>query len=261
MLDKALEKIAEYKEKQEELKNQLKSALAYPILLVITGVVTIFILISFVIPKFIEMFQDIGQILPLRTRILIGISSFMGRFWWIISVLFALVILGIKYLLKKKKVKMAFDKFKLNLPLIGELFKNLETSHICYTLGNLLERGIPIMEALTVTAETSKNTFYSNTLLSFQKGVKEGDYLSNCLKENKLFPPLVGSMIGVGEESGELSDMLFKIASIYEKRVNQNIKTLLSLLEPTLILILGSIIGLVVWAILLPIFQMNILIE
>jgi type II secretory pathway component PulF len=261
MLDGTLKKVAEYNESQEELRHRLRGALAYPVLLIIIGAITIFILVSFVIPKFVEIFQDLSQILPLPTRILITISSFMGKFWWIIVILILLGGVIIKYYSKRKRVKLIFDRLKLNLPLIGRLLKDLEISHICYTLANLLERGIPLTEALEVCAQSARNTLYSNRLLSFQKNIKEGEYLSNCLKSTELFPPIVGTMVGVGEESGDLSSMLFKIASVYQERENQNIKTLLSLLEPILILMLGTIIGLVVWSILLPIFQMNIFIE
>lgn len=261
MLDIALRKIAEYNDKQEELKEHLKSALTYPILLIIVGTITVFILISFVIPKFTEIFKDFGQILPLPTRILILISSFMSKFWWIIVILFLLGGVFIKYYLKKEKIRLIFDELKLKLPFIGRLLRDREISHICYVLGSLLERGIPITEALKVCADTSRNSLYSNRFISFQKNIKEGERLSNCFKNTFLFPPVVGTMIGVGEESGDLSNMLLKVASIYQERENRHIKTFLSIFEPALLLILGSIIGLIVWSILLPIFQMNILIK
>lgn len=258
-LDDTLEKLADFKERAEELISQVKAALAYPALLLVVGAISIFILMSFVVPRLIFMFSEFGQVLPLSTRILIQLSAFMSKFWWLILIVVGLLIFLIRYNYKIEKSRFIMDSFLLRLPWLKDLIQKIEISKFSYSLGLLLQSGVSMLEALGVVVLGVENRVYRRKISTFGEEIRHGENLSSCLGSEELFPPLLTNMVGVGEESGELAQALLKIGMTFEKEVNRTVKTIVSLIEPILILVIGLIIGLIVLSILLPIFQMDIL--
>lgn len=260
-LEKALERLADFKEREDDLSSQVNSALAYPALVFIIGTITVFILMGFVIPHMVVMFSGLGQILPLSTRVIIQASALISRFWWLLLGATGAVILLGRYYYAIEKNKLRIDGIKLRLPWIGGLLRKMEIARFSYSLGVLLENGVSMLEALAVVILGVENRVFRNRISSFREKIRHGQSLSSCLKTDTLFPPLLLNMVGVGEESGELAQMLLRVAAAFEKEVNRATKTIVSLLEPLLILVIGSIIGLIVLSMLLPVFQMNILVQ
>ena len=258
VLDQVLDRLAGYKEKEDDLKSQVRSALAYPIMLVIVGAVTIFVLTSFVIPRFVSMFTDLGQMLPLPTLILIGVSSFMYNYWWLVLGVIALIVFGLGYIAKRPKGKIILDTIALKIPIWGQIVEKNEISKFTRTLGVLLENGVPILTGLAVSADTVSNGIYSKEITGFREGVSKGEKLGVLIRRSKFFPAMVHSLVSVGEESGGLEEMLLRVSDSFEVEIDRRIKTLVSLIEPVIILIIGSIVGLMVMAILLPIFQIEL---
>ncbi len=261
MLGEVLERLANSSEEEEELKSKVRAALAYPILLICMGFGTIFVLTTFVIPRFVTMFRDVGQALPLPTRLLINFSNFMNNFWWLVIglILIGSVIMGRYY--RTEKGRKLSDTFKLRVPLFGDLFLKIEISRFSRILGTLLENGVPIINALDIVASTVSNQIIADEVSNISKQVREGEKLANALKKSSHFPPVVVNMIGVGEESGHLEAMLLKVAHAFDIEVDRKVKTLTALLEPVMIVVLGGIVGFIVMAMLLPIFKMNVLVK
>ncbi|MFC1658455.1 type II secretion system F family protein [Candidatus Omnitrophota bacterium] len=260
-VDSSLERLAEFKEREQELTSQVKSALAYPALLFIIGIITIFVLVSFVIPRLVVMFANLGQELPLPTQMIIQLSGFMHRFWWLFLAAAAAVFIFGRFYYRAERNRITVDSFILRLPWIRSLIQKLEVARFSYALGVLLENGVSMLESLGVVTLSVQNRVFRKKITDFAEKIRQGQSLSSCMEKDPLFPPLLINMVGVGEESGELPQMLLRIASAFEKEVNRTIKVIVSLLEPALILAIGSIVGLIVLSMLLPVFQMNILIR
>lgn len=261
MLDEVLERLANYQEKDQELRGKVRAAMTYPLLLTIVGIATIFVLVTFVIPKFVAMFHDLGQVLPLPTRILIRISSFMSNYWWLASIIVVLVILLINRYAKTNYGGLAVDKLKLRLPLLGNIIRKLEISKFSRTLGTLLENGVPILSALQIVARTMRNREIAEEVKTAHKEVTEGSKLETPLRKSPHFSAMVVNMIAIGEESGNLEEMLSRVARTYDQEVDRAVKAMTALLEPLMIIVLGGIVGFIVLSILLPIFQINVLVR
>ncbi|MBN1405249.1 MAG: type II secretion system inner membrane protein GspF [Candidatus Omnitrophica bacterium] len=261
MLEDVLSRLADFAETDEQIISKIRTSLAYPALLLSVGSVTIFILLSFVAPRLISMFSDLGEALPIPTRILMVVSSFFSSFWWLIVIAVVIFYLSLAKWLKTKEGKKEFDKFKLKMPLIGPFIKISEYARLNRTLGTLIKNGVPIIESLDVLAKTIDNEVLREHLLNVRNDVVDGVSLSVSMKKTNIFPPLMVNMIGVGEESGSLEGSLFKIASSYDNEVDRIIKVFTTLLEPLLILVLGIVVGFIVIAMLLPIFQINMLVR
>ncbi|MBU0744159.1 MAG: type II secretion system F family protein [Gammaproteobacteria bacterium] len=261
ILAEIIAKLADLKEKELIFKSRIKSALAYPTLLLIVGILTLFVLTTFVLPKFISLFQDIGQRLPLITQWLIAWSLFLKNYWSMIFIV--LIILGFlfKRYLKTESGKLWFAKLTLKLPIARQIITQIQTSRFCRSLGTLLENGVPILDSLQITAELLNNKVFAQEIKYAQTQVAKGKHISNALADGKIFDKNTLDLIAVGEESGRLEDMLIRIAQMNEHESAQRIETLVSLLEPALILCLGFIVAFIVMAILLPIFQMNFLVQ
>ncbi len=259
MLDKILARLADFHESQENLKTKIRSALAYPAVMAGVGLTTIVVLITFVIPKIVTMFEDLGQSLPLPTAILVNISSFTISYWYIILVLIMMAAFTIKRIAKTQEGKVAIDGFKLKLPVMGELIKKSEVSSFARTLGTLLQNGVPILDSLEVISATMQNTVLKNEIIMTHKEVRDGLALSKSLSNRSNFPLFATNMIAVGEEGGNLERALFKVADSFEREADNMIKTMTALLEPFLILSMGLVVGFIVVSMLLPIFQINLI--
>lgn len=256
-LENVLLRLAEFQESQEELNTTVRQAMAYPALMAIVGTVTIFVLITFVIPKIVSMFQDLNQTLPLPTVILLNISYFIRDFWWILAGGCFLIYFAFVRITKTHEGKLIIDRLKLTLPLMGQLTLRAEIARFARTLSTLLNNGVPILEALSVVINIMENeTLKEDTRLA-QREVREGSNLAGGLSKGSYFPIFVNNMIAVGEESGALEKALLKVAISYEREVDKAVKVMTSLLEPFMILTMGLIIGFIVIAMLLPIFEIS----
>lgn len=255
-LNQVLNNISDFLEKQEDIKTKVITALAYPILMAIVGFLSIFILITFVIPKLAKMFIEMGEALPLPTRILIGLSNFARSYFiWVIFIIVALVL----FIRKSNKIsKRAMDNFKLKIPIFGALIKKTEFARFSGTLSMLLKNGVPILDSLKITSDIVDNEVMKEELNRIHNDVKAGSALAAAIKKKHVFPQFIVNMVAIGEEGGFLDKTLAKVAKNYESEIDRTIKILASLLEPIMILIMGLIVGFIVISMLLPVFQISL---
>jgi type II secretory pathway component PulF len=257
-LEKVMKNLADFVEQKREIKNTLTSMLIYPSILLLVGIGTIFFLMTFVMPRMIFMFSDISHSLPLITKFLIAISMFLSRYWWLLLFLFAVGIFVIKRLYSQGQGRLRFEQFLHKLPLIGETLQKVIFARFTRILGLALSNGISILDSLDVAQEVVQNQLIAKSLADVQVQVSQGSALSASLTQAKIFPPIMVDMASVGEETGHLEEALLKIAQIYDRESQEEIKRLLSLLEPILIFLLAVGVGFLVMAMLLPILQMNL---
>jgi type IV pilus assembly protein PilC len=256
ILDTILQRLATYVEKAVKLKAAVKSALIYPISVISIAGLVVGCLLKFVVPIFANMFVSMGVDLPLPTKIVIGLSNFVGRFWWLMLGSMVLLFVGIKYFRKDPKGRYLFDKMLLNLPVLGTVLRKIAVARFTRTLGTLITSGVPILEGLSITARTSGNAVLEDALMKVRKAVEEGRTIVDPLKESGVFPNMVTQMIGVGEATGAMDAMLQKIADFYEDEVDAATKDMLTLLEPIMIGFLGVAVGGIVISLYMPLFSM-----
>jgi type IV pilus assembly protein PilC len=256
ILDTILQRLATYVEKAVKLKSAVKSALIYPVSVISIAALVVGCLLKFVVPIFANMFISMGVDLPLPTKIVIGLSNFIGRFWWLIFAGIALIFVAVTYIRKDPKGRYMFDKMLLNLPVLGTVLRKIAVARFTRTLGTLITSGVPILEGLTITARTSGNAVLEDALMKVRKAVEEGRTIVDPLKESGVFPNMVTQMIGVGEATGAMDAMLQKIADFYEDEVDAATKDMLTLLEPILIGFLGVVVGGIVISLYMPLFSM-----
>jgi type IV pilus assembly protein PilC len=257
ILDTIFQRLANYIEKNVKLKRAVRSALVYPVavLLVAGGVITL--LLWKVVPIFGTLFVGLGVDLPLPTRIVIGLSNFVGSiFGLLIVVLFIAIAIALKMWYATEKGRYALDALLLKLPLIGILLRKIAVARFTRTLGTLISSGVPILEALDITARTAGNAVIERALRHVRKALEQGKTLAEPLKETEVFPGMVTQMIGVGEQTGAMDAMLQKIADFYEEEVDAAVKDLLAALEPAMIVFLGVVVGGIVISMYLPLFSL-----
>ncbi len=256
-LDIVLLRLADFLEKQAALYSRIKSALIYPLFMFLIGSGVLFFMMTYVIPKIARIFEESGKALPLITVILIEISTFLSENPLIIL----FILTGIAFMLyrfsKTRRGKAIIDRLVLRLPIFGKIARMVIISRFTRTLGTLLGSGIPLLEALEISEAILGNSVYIEKLRSIRENVREGTSLARPLRESGIFPPLMTRMITVGEQTGELEEMLVKVADIYDMQIETSVSTLTSLLEPIMILVMGVVVGFIVFAILLPIFDLT----
>jgi len=257
VLDHVLDRLGKFLEASQELKDYILSAMIYPAFLVFMGGISLIILLLYVIPKFSVVFSDLGAAIPFSTRILLGLSKGLRIWWWTAPV--ALTAIAAVYFRYSRTVagRLRIDRTKLGLPLLGELIIRKETANFARTLGVLLKSGVPILQALELVRAIIRNTVISDAMKDIYQQVKEGDRLSVALENAGILPSLGVQMMIVGEESGRLDDMLIQVAGNYERAVKETIRRLIGLLEPTMILCMGFVVGFIVIAMLMGVFSMN----
>ncbi|MFH1673739.1 MAG: type II secretion system inner membrane protein GspF [Pseudomonadota bacterium] len=260
-LDVVLNRLAELREKQQALRGKIRAALAYPVFMFVIGSLVLFFLMTFVVPKVTQVFSEMKQALPVPTIILISISDFLQSFWWILTLFFIGGLIVLARYTKRGKGRMLRDRFMLKLPLFGVLKLKIVVTHFGQTLGSLLQNGVPLLSALEIVQNIVNNVVISDIIERAREDVSEGRDLASSLAQDEVFPPIVVQMISVGEQSGELEQMLFNISAAYENEVESSIVAMTSLLEPVMILLMAAVVGFVVVAILLPIFEMSQLIR
>lgn len=260
-LEQSLGRLADFLEKEEEFKNSLRAALVYPAFVFAVSALTIIILLGYVVPRLVSMFEDIGEILPLPTKILIDLSSGLRSYGWLILLSLFVIVFLYQRLYHTSQGKIWIDGFKIRSPLWGNIILKTETSRLMRTLSLLLASGIPIVSSLDISASVLQNQILKIEVGKFKDQIAGGANLSHCLNSSKLFSGFVSNIVGIAEESGNLEQPLMRIADDYEKEVDRTLKALTRLLEPTIILVMGVIVGFIVLSMLLPIFQINLIVR
>lgn len=256
-----LKNLSDFLEKEEEFKNSLRSALVYPFFVLAVGVLTVSVLLVFVIPRLITMFIDMGQILPLPTRMLINVSGFLHRYIFLIIMIVFVFIFLLRRFRRSVKGKLLWDKLKLKTALIGRIILKIEISRLMRTLALLLKSGMPITVSLEISESVLDNQVLREEIMKFKGEINSGLNLSRSFKDSKLFPEFVTNIVSIGEETGTLDKSLLRIAGDYETEADRSLKTLARLLEPVIVLIVGLVVGFIVLAMLLPIFQINLIVR
>jgi type IV pilus assembly protein PilC len=256
ILDIILQRLAQYVEKAVKLKSAVKSALIYPVAVVSMAFLIVGALLKWVVPIFANLFAGLGVTLPLPTRIVMGASAFIGQFWWFFIVAGVGLVFGIKYIRKDPRGRYAMDYALLKMPIVGILLRKIAVARFTRTLGTLITSGVPILEGLSITARTSGNAVLEEALMKVRKAIEEGRTIIDPLRESGVFPNMVTQMIGVGEATGAMDNMLQKIADFYEDEVDSATKDMLAMLEPVIIGLLGVMIGGIVISLYMPLFSM-----
>ncbi|HUS18953.1 MAG TPA: type II secretion system F family protein [Terriglobales bacterium] len=256
ILDLILQRLAAYVEKAVKLAASVKSAMIYPVSVIGIAGLVVGALLKWVVPIFSSLFKGLGVDLPLPTRIVMGLSDFIGTFWWFMIGGAIGLVFGIKQIRKHPRGRYILDKMMLNMPVLGMLLRKIAVARFTRTLGTLITSGVPIIEGLTITAKTSGNAVLEEALLKVRKAIEEGRTIVDPLKECGVFPNMVTQMIGVGEATGAMDNMLQKIADFYEDEVDAATKDMLTLLEPLMIGFLGVAVGGIVISLYMPLFSM-----
>ena len=250
-------RLAEMLEKRVHLTNKVKSAIAYPLMMSVVAIAVVVFLLSFVVPSITQIFLEMERTLPLPTRLLISASSFMKTYFVLIVVMVCAVFFGIGAWKRTKDGRIRWDRYKLKMPLFGKLFLKTETARLARTLGILLTSGIPILGALEIVKGIVQNSFIAGALDSVKERVSRGSDIAEAIRKTGLFPPIVIHIMATGQMSGNIENGLMDIADMYDGEVEMTAKTLTSLIEPVILLVMGAVIGFIVLAILLPIFEIN----
>lgn len=256
-LDVVLERLAEFGEHQQALKSRLKAALVYPIFMAIIGTAVLFFLVSFVVPNITSVFTEMKQVLPLPTIILIWLSDFMRSFWWALFLAIVVCMIGVRKAIKTQKGQYFWDRMKLLLPIFGPLNRRIALSRFGRTLGSLLQSGVPLITSLEIVRNIVNNVLIGDVIDGAMEDIQAGKSLNLALSRNRWFPPVFLQMVAVGEQSGDLEAMLNKIADAYEREVETRIAGMTAMIEPIMILAMAVVVGFIVISILLPIFEMN----
>ena len=256
ILDSILLRLCIYKEKALSLKRKIKSAMVYPIAILVVSFIVTSILMIFVIPIFSEMFADFGAELPAPTQIAMAISDVFVEFWYVILFAPFLLVFAIKAIYKTPAGHYQMDKLLLSLPILGDVLRKASVARFCRTFSTLAAAGVPILDALDTVAETSGNVVIEEVILASKESISQGQTLTAPLEASGVFPVMVTQMISIGEQTGSLEEMLGKIADFYEEEVDTAVENMQQLMEPLIMAFLGVVIGGLVIAMYLPIFQM-----
>ena len=257
VLDSVLARLSVFLEESQDLRDYIRSAMIYPVFLVVVGGLSVIILLTFVIPKFAVIFADLGQALPLSTRLLLGFSTFLRDYAWAILLVLAALGVAVSRWLRTPLGRYRMDRLKLQVPVWREVVQAIETARFTRTLGTLIQSGVPILKALMLVRDVIANQVVADAVEAIQDRVKEGDSMAHPMANSGYFPPLAVQMVTVGEETGKLDLMLLRVADSYDKHVRSLVKRLINLLEPVMILVMGLIVGFVVISMLMAIFSIN----
>ena len=256
ILDTILKRLATYIEKAVKLAGQVKSAMVYPIAVVCIAGIVVGVILWKVIPTFAALFSGLGADLPLPTRVVIAMSENLMRFFPVLLVLGGAAAYAFKSYYATENGRRVVDSGVLKAPILGSIMRKIAVARFCRTLSTLISSGVPILDGLEITARTAGNAIVEDAIMTTRKSIERGETISVPLKETKVFPPMVTQMIGVGEATGALDTMLAKIADFYEEEVDTAVAGLLTLLEPLMIALLGGVVGGIVIAMYMPIFDL-----
>jgi type IV pilus assembly protein PilC len=256
ILDTILMRLAVFMEKNDALVRKVKGAMIYPGVIMSVAAIAITVLLIFVIPTFERMFASVNMALPLPTRIVIGMSRFLQHYWWLVLAAMAGMVVMLKRYYATTDGKLKIDRMALNMPVLGDVLRKSAVSRFTRTLGTLISSGVSILEGLEITAKTAGNRVIQDAIMESRASIAGGETISAPLKKSAVFPPMVISMIAVGEQTGGLDEMLGKIADFYDEEVDAAVSGLLALMEPLMIVFLGVVVGGMVVSMYLPIFDM-----
>jgi general secretion pathway protein F len=256
-LEVILSRLAKYLQTMKETQDYLVTVLIYPVILTLITGASITILITFVIPRFAKIFADMGQAIPLPTQIVLTFSQGFREYWWVGAISGVLLYLGIRAYKREEERRYRWDQFKLGWVGVGSLIRKTEVARFARTLGTLLQSGVAILPALNLVKDISQNLAVSRAISHVHDRLREGKSGAKSLEETGVFPALAVQMIGVGEETGKLEEMLIRVAESYEENVQNTIKRLVSFLEPIIIVVMGLVVGFIVVSILLAIISIN----
>ncbi len=260
-LDVVLLRLAEFMEGQHRLRSKVGAALVYPVVLFFVSMVVLLFLLTSVVPRVVSMFENMNQVLPLPTRILIGTSDFLSAAWWLIL----MVTGGCIYLVVKwkrtEKGAMKFDRIRMRMPVYGSIYKKISVARFARTLGTLLSSGVPIIDSMRIVKTVVLNRVMEECIEDSIAEVMDGSSIAAPLRKSGVFPPIITHMIATGEKSGTLEEMLMKAADAYEEEVETSVAGLTSILEPLMIVIMGVMVGSIVLAILLPMLEMSTIVR
>jgi len=256
-VDVVLRRLADFLQRQRALQRKVVSALTYPVLMILIGLAVVSILMTFVVPKITEMLTDTGQIMPLPTRVLIGISDAFKNYW--IALPLGIAALSVLYsrVYKTGAGQLAIDRFKLRIPIVGELLRKSAIARFTRTLSTLLSSGVPAVRSLEITEKVVGNRIIADATGHVRVRIMEGTDIATPLKATGAFPSVVGYMVAVGEQSGKLEEMLDNIADAYDEEIEVVTERITVVLEPIMIVFLAVVVGFIVWAIVLPILQVG----
>lgn len=259
-LEHVLNRLADFLESQALLRGKITAALAYPAIMMLAMIGVVAILFVVVVPKIIKIFEQSGMDLPLYTRILVASVQFMQSYWWVVILFFMALTASARYYVRTPAGKVRWDTIKFKVPMFRRLVLYIALSRFARTLGTLLKNGVEMRTSLQIVGAVVGNSVLQDVIEKTRIAVTEGATLAAPLKASGLFPPMVVHMVAVGEKSGELEDMLLRVAETYEADVESYILILTSLLEPIMIIVMASLVGFILISILLPMFQMNTLV-
>lgn len=255
-LPEVLNRLAVYLEKDKSVRAKVKAAFTYPVIVMIIAILAVVVVLTFVIPKFIPLFEDLGEELPLPTRMLLGASEAFMNYWYVIIGVGVLVVVGTMIYAKTPVGKKHIDWLKLNIPIIGQVVSKSAIARFARTLETLQRSGVPLVESLSIVGKSSGNYFIEKAVEKALDSLERGEGIAAPLSKTKVFPPLVTQMIEIGEETGELESLLSKVADFYEEEVDIAVKNLTSMIEPVVTVFLGAGIGFIAIAVIMPIYEM-----
>ena len=256
ILDIILQRLSTYIEKAVKLTAKVKGAMTYPVAVITIAITVVVVIMVKVIPVFSAMYDGMGAKLPFPTLVCMALSNGLINYSWLIIISIVLVVVGLRQYYRTPQGHLQIDAVFLKLPILGDVLRKVAVARFCRTLGTLISSGVPILEGMDITARTAGNMVVQNAILKSKDAVEQGRNISGPLAETKVFPPMVVQMVGVGEATGALDAMLAKVADFYEDEVDNAVANLTSLMEPVMIAMLGGIIGFIVVAMYLPIFNL-----
>jgi type II secretion system protein F len=256
-LDTVLDRLAEFLEKEADLHSRIRNAMAYPAIMIVVACGVVLILTTYVVPTFVSMFMDQGLQLPTITKVLVGISDFVSGYWWLEIGGICLAVYAYRQFVAKPEGRVMIDRMKLKIPIFGDMIRKQEISKFARTLGTLLGNGVSILKALDVVNQVISNKILANEVAGLKGDIAEGERLSKKMRQSEIFPPIAVNMVAVGEETGELERTLLRVAETYETETDRALKTMVTLIEPLLIVVMAVVVGFIVLAMILPIFQLS----
>ena len=261
VLDEILNKIADLMEKEFALKQKVKSAMSYPVFIAAAALIMSVFMLAFILPQFVGIFKQYGADLPGLTQFIVTLTILFNKYWYLFFAILAGIIFAIYTYIKTPHGRVVFDKFKLSVPIFGEINRKTAVARFTRILGTLIKSGVPILEALTVSANAIGNLIISGSVMEAKTKIKEGQSISGPLKASGVFPLMVTQMIMVGEESGELEEMLVNVAKFYDDEVDRAVEKLTAIIEPVMMAFIALTVGVMIIAMYLPIFSMISLVQ
>ncbi|HXV14694.1 MAG TPA: type II secretion system F family protein [Candidatus Krumholzibacteria bacterium] len=256
ILDVILVRLATFLEKLDQLQRKVKSALTYPSVVAFVAIMATCFMLIFIIPTFAKMFTDFGGQLPTPTRIVMGLSDFLRGYWWLIIAIITGVVIAIQRYYKTESGRLVIDKLLLRIPVLGTVIRKGAVARFTRTLGTLISSGVPILSGLEITARTAGNRVVENAVIATRESISQGNTIAEPLRASGVFPPMVTQMIAVGEQTGALDEMLEKIATFYDSEVDTAVDALTAIIEPVMIVVMGTVVGGMLVAMYLPMFKL-----